>query len=87
MFKSDAIVNIIAGLAVISVTSGRRYRPSNVSPALDCYAAGWVRAPDLYPGLSTPADARLRLNGTDCDQVTEWQVGLRYKERSILRFA
>jgi len=83
-----AITSLLASACVIDLVSARR--PSiwdQPAPEFDCFAGGWVRAPDLYPGLSTSADARLHLNGTHCDQIVGWQVGLRYKERSILKFA
>jgi hypothetical protein len=72
--------------AIVTTVSARRHRSSS-EKTFDCYPAGWVRAPDLYPGLSTPADARLYLNGTECDQIVKWEVGLRFRERAILKFA
>lgn len=81
-----ASLTSIAILSLGAPVSARRHKPGKET-TFDCYPAGWVRAPDLYPGLSTPADARLYLNGTECDQVVKWEVGLRFKERAILKFA
>jgi hypothetical protein len=50
-----------------------------------CHPRAWIRAPDLAPGLTTPAHARLSLNGTGC-QLVEWTVGLRMTERGIFKF-
>ena len=74
-------------LSGIATTVSARRHGSSSEKTFDCYPAGWVRAPDLYPGLSTPADARLYLNGTECNQIVKWEVGLRLKERAILKFA
>ena len=85
IFTLTCLVSITA-LSLGTSISARRHKAGNET-AFDCYPAGWVRAPDLYPGLSTPADARLYLNGTKCDQFIKWEVGLRFKERAILKFA
>lgn len=50
-----------------------------------CDVRSWTRAPDLYPGLTTPADTRLAVNGSDCKDIVGWQVGLRFKERAIIK--
>lgn len=50
-----------------------------------CTLRSWVRAPDLTPGLLATADARLLANGTDCKDLVGWSVGLRFKERAIVR--
>ncbi|GJN90376.1 hypothetical protein Rhopal_003387-T1 [Rhodotorula paludigena] len=62
-------------------------------PALDesglsswnCSIGAWVRAPDLSPNVVVPGDARLVLNGTDCADVRRWTVGLRLKERAVVK--
>ncbi|GAA5998557.1 uncharacterized protein JCM10292_002782 [Rhodotorula paludigena] len=62
-------------------------------PALDesglsswnCSIGAWVRAPDLSPNVVVPGDARLILNGTDCADVRRWTVGLRLKERAVVK--
>lgn len=56
-----------------------------VSPKWACDIRAWTRAADLYPGAKIPGDARLAMNGTECDQVVKWQVGLRYLERAIIK--
>lgn len=50
-----------------------------------CEVRAWVRAPDLQPLLVSSADARLLLNGTGCEDIVKWEVGLEYKERSIVK--
>ncbi|ORY28977.1 hypothetical protein BCR39DRAFT_588501 [Naematelia encephala] len=50
-----------------------------------CEVRSWVRAPDLAPSGTFPAQARLALNGSACGDVVGWQVGLRYKERAIIK--
>lgn len=50
-----------------------------------CNIRSWTRAPDLSPGLGTPSDARLAFNGSDCNDIVGWQVGLRFKERAITK--
>lgn len=50
-----------------------------------CDIRSWTRAPDLSPGLVTPADARLAFNGSNCNDIVGWQVGLRFKERAIVK--
>lgn len=50
-----------------------------------CHLHGWVRAPDLQPDTVIPAEARLVVNGTKCDMITKWQVGLRFKERAVIK--
>jgi hypothetical protein len=50
-----------------------------------CDLRAWTRAPDLSPGLSTLAEARLAGNGTACNEIDRWEVGLRFKERAIIK--
>ncbi|KAE8542879.1 hypothetical protein D1P53_000942 [Cryptococcus gattii VGV] len=51
----------------------------------DCDIRSWVRAPDLAPGQVHPAEARLAMNGTSCGEIVRWEVGLRFKERAIIK--
>jgi hypothetical protein len=51
----------------------------------DCTLRGWVRAPDLAPSQTFPAEARLAANGTACGDIEAWSVGLRMKERAIVK--
>lgn len=50
-----------------------------------CDVRAWVRAPDLQPNMVATGDARLLLNGSACGDVNAWAVGLRLKERAIVR--
>jgi len=50
-----------------------------------CDVRSWTRAPDLAPGVVVPAETRLAVNGTDCKDIIGWKVGLRYKERAIVK--
>lgn len=61
---------------------------SPIPPKWSCTIKAWVRAPDLSPNLLvSSADARLKANGTDCDDIVKWEVGLRFKERGVVRLA
>ncbi|KIR52842.1 hypothetical protein I315_04705 [Cryptococcus gattii Ru294] len=51
----------------------------------DCDIRSWVRAPDLAPGQVHPAEARLAMNGSSCGEIVRWEVGLRFKERAIIK--
>jgi hypothetical protein len=51
----------------------------------DCDIRSWTRAPDLMAGHQIPAETRLVLNGTECGDVEGWEVGLRLKERAIIK--
>lgn len=51
----------------------------------DCDVRSWVRAPDLAPGKSVPADVRLAMNGSACGDVQSWAVGAVMKERAVLK--
>lgn len=74
--------------------------PLEVSPAVDatlrqpssslrweCSVRAWVRAPDLSANLVGHGDARLLANGSACSEIRQWSVGLRLKERSVVRLA
>ena len=51
----------------------------------DCTLRGWVRAPDLAPSQTFPGEARLAANGSACGDIEAWSVGLRMKERAIVK--
>ena len=51
----------------------------------DCDIRAWTRAPDFIPGHSIPAETRLSLNGSACKDIAGWEVGLRMKERAIIK--
>lgn len=51
----------------------------------NCTLRGWVRAPDLSPDQVIPGEARLSANGSDCGEIAGWAVGLRFKERAIVK--
>ncbi|KIR59102.1 hypothetical protein I314_05086 [Cryptococcus bacillisporus CA1873] len=51
----------------------------------DCDIRSWVRAPDLAPGHVHPAEARLAMNGSSCGEIVRWEVGLRFRERAIIK--
>ena len=51
----------------------------------NCTLRGWVRAPDLAPSQSFPGEARLAANGSECRDIEGWSVGLRMKERAIVK--
>ncbi|OCF30469.1 hypothetical protein I316_07905 [Kwoniella heveanensis BCC8398] len=50
-----------------------------------CDVRSWVRAPDLKPDSVIPAEARLAVNGSACGDIVGWDVGLRFKERAIVK--
>ena len=59
---------------------------SNVSRSVwDCDVRSWVRAPDLSPGATVPADVRLAMNGSACSDVVGWTVGLSLSERGVMK--
>ena len=51
----------------------------------DCTLRGWVRAPDLAPSQTLPGEVRLAANGSACRDIEAWSVGLRMKERAIVK--
>ncbi|WVW78720.1 hypothetical protein I302_100680 [Kwoniella bestiolae CBS 10118] len=51
-----------------------------------CEIRSWVRAPDLRPSAIIPAETRLSANGSDCEDIERWEVGLRFRERAIVKF-
>jgi hypothetical protein len=50
-----------------------------------CDLRVWTRAPDLSPNSIVPGEARLAANGTGCMDIASWSVGLRFKERAIIK--
>jgi hypothetical protein len=51
----------------------------------DCDIRSWTRAPDLIPGHQIPGETRLWVNGTGCKDIELWELGLRLKERAIVK--
>ena len=60
-------------------------RVSELNEEWDCDIRAWTRAPDLIPGHSIPAETRLNLNGSACKEVIGWDMGIRMKERAIIK--
>ncbi|WWC67721.1 uncharacterized protein I206_101633 [Kwoniella pini CBS 10737] len=50
-----------------------------------CDIRSWVRAPDLQPSTTIPGETRLSANGSDCANIIKWEIGLRFKERAIIK--
>ena len=59
--------------------------PAKATAPWACDIRTWVRAPDLAPNLRATGDARFVANGTDCPDIVKWDIGLNFKERSIVR--
>lgn len=61
-------------------------RTNDTYPApWDCDIRAWVRAPDLQPGATIPAEVRVTMNGSMCGDIKGWSVGLQMKERGLLK--
>jgi hypothetical protein len=60
-------------------------RVSELTEEWNCDIRAWTRAPDLIPGHSIPAETRLNLNGSACKDVVGWEMGMRMKERAIIK--
>lgn len=58
---------------------------NNTTPAWQCDVRAWTRAPDLSPGKVLPADARFAANGSACGDIVKWEVGMRLKERALIK--
>jgi hypothetical protein len=58
---------------------------SELKEEWNCDIRAWTRAPDLIPGHSIPAETRLNLNGSACKDVIGWELGMRMKERAIIK--
>lgn len=54
-------------------------------PVWNCSLRAWVRAADLSPSSVVPAEMRLAANGTECGDIVGMKVGLRLKERAIVK--
>ncbi|GAA6063829.1 hypothetical protein JCM10212_002586, partial [Sporobolomyces blumeae] len=55
-------------------------------PPWNCTLASWVRAPDLSANRVVDADARLVLDGPDCQpDIVQWSVGLELRERAVVK--
>lgn len=67
--------------ATIAVLGG----VNDTKPTWDCDVRVWTRAPDLSPGKAIPADARLAANGSACGDIVKWEVGMRLKERALIK--
>ncbi len=68
-----------------SLASPAPLTPVETGTPWDCDLRTWVRAPNLAPNMRATGDARYVANGTDCADIVKWDVGLVYKERSIVR--
>jgi hypothetical protein len=58
---------------------------NETTPFWLCDVRAWTRAPDLSPGKVLPADARLAANGSACGDIVKWEVGMRLKERALIK--
>lgn len=58
---------------------------NDTKPTWECDVRVWTRAPDLSPGRVIPADARLAANGSACGEIVKWEVGMRLKERALIK--
>jgi len=67
--------------ATVSPLSG----VNDTTPTWQCDIRVWTRAPDLSPGRNIPADARLAANGSACGDIVKWEVGMRLKERALIK--
>jgi hypothetical protein len=74
----DGVIHVESATNEISVNPPK-------APRWACDVRVWTRAPDLSPGAHLPAEARLSINGTDCGDIVKWEVGLRLKERVIVK--
>lgn len=76
-----------ASISLAGIAGYQAEPPVDQNDEGSCCPTAFIRAPDLRPGLTTTVDARLFMNGTTCDQVEKWEVGLRLKEWAIFRFS
>ena len=79
--SQDGGLEIIFDEATIAALSAA----NDTQPAWKCDVRVWTRAPDLSPGKVFPADARLAANGSACGDIVQWNVGMRLKERAIIK--
>lgn len=77
--------------SIVSLVSTAALNPSVLSSStttttpFDCEVRSWVRSPDLLPSQIQPAQARWSLNGSDCSEFVKAEVGLRFRERSLVK--
>lgn len=86
-----SLILTVSGIALAAAS------PVHITPALpqlahptsparwECDVQAWVRAPDLSPNALIAGDARLKANGTQCQDLVGWTLGLVLKERAIVR--
>ena len=67
------------------LTDADTAKPNRTRPVWDCDVRSWVRAPDLFPGATVPAEVRLAMNGSACSDVVGWKVGLSLNERGMMK--
>ncbi|WWD00315.1 hypothetical protein V866_007226 [Kwoniella sp. B9012] len=79
--SSDTIVDNLAE----DIDAAIKERIEDKEIKWECDIRSWVRAPDLRPSSVIPAETRLSANGSDCKDIEKWEVGLRFKERAILK--
>lgn len=100
-FVAHDMVHMLGLLLAMSLVSARdqvvleQHGANGISPEprnderlenkWDCTLRGWVRAPDLAPSQTFPAQARIAANGSACRDIEAWSVGLRMKERAIVK--
>jgi len=91
VYDAEDMVYILGLLLAASLVSAQDqvvFGPRNdekLENKWDCTLRGWVRAPDLAPSQSFPGEARLSANGSACGDIEAWSVGLRMKERAIVK--
>jgi hypothetical protein len=82
------ILGLILAAILVSAQDQVVFGPRNderLETKWDCTLRGWVRAPDLAPSQTFPGEARLAANGSACGDIKAWSVGLRMKERAIVK--
>lgn len=83
IIRLDTLLNI--DLENITSTNTSTNTTEVEEPRWACDLRAWTRAADLSPGAVVPAEARLAANGSACGDVVGWEVGLRFKERAIIK--
>jgi hypothetical protein len=81
--SGDGTFNIL--LDGVHVADSTDSGANHTAPAWQCDVRAWTRAPDLSPGVVLPADARLAANGSACGDIVKWEVGMRLKERALIK--
>jgi hypothetical protein len=59
--------------------------PAKSLVCANCDIRAWVRAPDLRPSSSLPAEIRISATGAGAKDIAGLSVGLRLKERAIVK--